>query len=192
MFPEFHRPQIQCSIFAVEQIDILIVLLHGQWEYGLRVFQHRVTVLALLEFPDAVDEPLSDILFCNLQCKQIQLICQIFRKLCHLKVLHIRLPDNSIIDKPDAAFTVVPCDRLEKIGEHVAQTNLIPAVARIRVRSHFFQRQRELADVRWPLRLFIIRVKICKLLIHNVLRVDRNVNGSAGIDCVADRDGTVG
>ena len=84
MFPEFHRPQIQCSIFTVEKIDILIILLHGQWEYGLRVFQHRVTVLAELELPDAVDEPLSGILFLDFQCKQIQFIRQQLCKLCNI------------------------------------------------------------------------------------------------------------
>lgn len=74
VFSEFHRPQIQRSIFAVEQINILIVLLHGQWEYGLRVFQHRVTVLAKLELFDTVDEPLSGVLFRDLQRKQISFL----------------------------------------------------------------------------------------------------------------------
>ena len=88
VFSEFHRPQIQRSIFAVEQINILIVLLHGQWEYGLRVFQHRVTVLAKLELFDTVDEPLSGVLFRDLQRKQIQFIRQQLCKLCYLYYLH--------------------------------------------------------------------------------------------------------
>ena len=96
-------------------------------------------MLSELELPHPVDESLSGILFGDRQCKHIQLVRQQLCQLRYLEVLRIWLPDGAVIHIPDAALTVVPCDGLEEIGEHIAHADLISAVARIRMRSHLIQ-----------------------------------------------------
>ena len=79
VFPELHRPQIQRSVLAVEQVDIPVVVFHGQWEHRLCILQHGFPMLSELELPHPVDESLSGIFLCDRQGKHIQLVCQQLR-----------------------------------------------------------------------------------------------------------------
>ena len=139
VFPELHRPQIQRSVLAVEQVDIPVVVFHGQWEHRLCILQHGFPMLSKLELPHPVDESLSGILLCDRQGKHIQLVRKQLRQLRHLEVFGVRLPDLPVIHIPDTTLTVIPGDGLEEISKHIAHADLIPAVSGIRVRSHLIQ-----------------------------------------------------
>ena len=117
MVPKLHRAQIQRTVLAVEQINIPVKGLHRQREHRFSVLDHGFSVFAELQLLDPLDESLAGILLGDGQGEQIQLVRQQLCQLCHLEVFHVRLPDSPVVDIPDAALTVVPCDRLEVIGE---------------------------------------------------------------------------
>ena len=58
------------------------------------------------------------------------------------------------------------------------------------MRSHFFQRDRDLGEIRLELDIVIL-IQLGKLLIYDILCVDRHIDGRTGIDRIADRDCTI-
>ena len=143
MFPELHRAKVQRPVLAVEKVNVLVKVFHIDRVHGHGVFDHRLPVFTLLQFFYAINEAFPYIFLSDRDRENIQLICQQFPQFSNLQTTGICLPDGAVIDIPHFPLRIIPGNRLKIIRKSVADADLIFTIARIGMRLHIFNGQRD-------------------------------------------------
>ena len=166
MRTEYHRRQIQRTVFQVEQKLIGVKGGHRNRINRLRVLYHGLPVFPQLKLLHPFDVAVPRILVLDLEGKGVKLIRQILGKLSHSQGVFIRLPDSTIIDIPDIPVRIEPSDRLEIIGEGIADADLIPLIPGIRMRLHFLQCEHDTVQIGTKVGAFFLSIKILEIILR--------------------------
>ena len=143
MGSEFTGSKIQRSVLTVEQICITVENSMRHRIYRLCIFNHSTAIFAHLKFLHTLDIAVSCILIGNLQGKGVKAVSENLCKFRYSECILIRLPYLSVIDVPDATFTVKACNWFEIIRKGIADSDFLTLIAGLCMRFHFLQCKRD-------------------------------------------------
>ena len=107
---ELSRLQIQCSVLAVQVINIAVKLRHCNRIHTLGITDIRVTVIPALPFRRIFQIVLSYTFISNCQGISDQTVRKGFCKLHCFQSANVRNPPGSVIHIPLFPFRHIPCD----------------------------------------------------------------------------------
>lgn len=138
---EFARSKIQCTVFAVEQIRVMVEKTVRHRIYRFCILNHGTAVLSHLQLLHELNVAVAGILILDLKCKSIQPVCQLLCQFSNRKGVLVRSPDRTVIDIPDTAFPVKPCDRLIVIRKGIADAAIKAAFVTMQNKLIFSYKQ---------------------------------------------------